>query len=173
MQNRVQTQNMGEETQLEVKTQESLRETEVIPRSRAINKEVNEQMGTVAKKVQILLSDESNTGGIGQEVKEVAQQQQEAQQEMEKELNKLKSRWTLTRRILGTNRNAVRTLEQIREKNKERIKTVERLRLQAGSEGNQLQETEQALEIQNEYLTQLIETEKENEGFWGWVRNLF
>ena len=92
--NQVQTQNQGEDQQLQINTQEqeSLQANEESVGTQGRSENARQHMSVVAETVEELLTTQGAKGGIGQQVSEVAREQQQAQQEIEGELDKLEAR---------------------------------------------------------------------------------
>ena len=105
VQNQVKTQNAGEDSQLNVNTQENLQVNED---SQGRSDTARQHMSNVAQKVEELLNDEEAQGGIGQQVKIIAQQQKQAQGEITGQLNKLESRQGLMKKLFGADQKAIK-----------------------------------------------------------------
>ncbi len=175
VQNRVVTQNAGEESQLKVSTQESLQNNEEVLTMQARGGSVKENMGEVAQKVQQLLSDEETNVGIGPKVREIAQQQAEAQEEIEDEVSKIESRQGLTKKLFGTDHKAVKNLKQQVEQNQVRVQSLQELQNQTANQAEeaQIQELTQVLLSQNEALEEQIQAEEKVGSIFGWLIKLF
>ncbi len=175
VQNRVITQNAGEESQFKVNTQESLQNNEEVLTMQARGGSVKENMGEVAQKVQQLLSDEEPNTGIGPKVREIAQQQAEAQGKIEDEVSKIESRQGLTKKLFGTDYKAVKNLKQQVEQNQVRVQSLQELQNQTTNqaEETQIQELTQVLLSQNEALEEQIQAEEKVGSIFGWLIKLF
>ncbi|MBU2592518.1 MAG: hypothetical protein ABH867_04405 [Patescibacteria group bacterium] len=186
-QNQVQTQNQGEDQQLQVATQEqeSLPEGQdeenegqakgqpksVSPRSET----AREHISVVAQTVEELLTTQGAKGGIGQQVSEVAKEQQQAQQEIEGELDKLEARRGWTRKLFGPDYKAIKNLNQQMKRNRPRIRQLEQLQTQVTNQTDQaqIQEAVQALIGQNTALEEQIRAEEQVGSLLGWLFKLF
>jgi hypothetical protein len=179
-QNQVTTQNQGEDSQLKVTTQnkESLgtnqgtgsQGTESLNR----NETATENMSEVAEQVQELLQVKTK-GGIGDQVRQVAQEQDKAQTQIQEQVSKLNSKGKIARFLTGTDRQAVKALKQQMEQNQLRIQQLEELQNQLTNEGDitQVQETIQLLTDQNTSLQDRVNMEEKSNGFFGWLIKLF
>lgn len=186
-QNQVQTQNQGEDQQLQVATQEqeSLQEGQDEesegqaggqPKSASSRSETARQhMSAVAQTVEELLTTQGARGGIGQQVSAVAKEQQQAQQEIEGELDKLEARQGWMKKLFGPDYKAIKNLNQQMEQNRLRIQQLTQLQNQVANEADetQLQETIQALVEQNTALQDQIEAEEQVGSLFGWLIRLF
>ena len=186
-QNQVQTQNQAEEQQLQVVTQEqeSLQEEQdeenegqakgqpksVSPRSET----AREHMSVVAQTVEELLITQGAKGGIGQQVSEVAREQQQAQQEIEGELDKLEAKQGWMKKLFGPDYKAIKNLNQQIERNKLRTRQLEQLQTQVANQADQtqIQEAVQALIEQNTALEEQIQAEEQVGSLFGWLIKLF
>jgi len=174
-QNRVNTQNQGEDSQLQVNTQEEEgageRQGEGLQNR---NQNAIENMSEVAKQVQLLLQTRT-TGGIGEQVRLIAQKQNQAQTQIQDQINKLESKGKLARFLTGTNYGAIKNLKQQLEQNQLRIEQLEQLQNQLSSQGDitMVQETIQALIEENTSLQELITAEEKTLSLFGWLFKLF
>jgi len=185
--NQVQNQNQGENSQLQVNTQEqeNLEEgqdeenegqAKGQPKSVSPRSEVaREHMSVVAQTVEELLTTQGAKGGIGQQVSEVAREQQQAQQEIEGELDKLEARKGWMKKLFGSDYKAIRNLNQQTERNRLRIRQLEQLQTQVANQADQTQTQEavQALVEQNTALEEQIQVEEQVGSLFGWLFKLF
>jgi hypothetical protein len=174
-QNQVETQNQGEDSQLQVNTQEQENLEEGQSEGLQTRSQIAIQnMSEVAKQVQLLLQIRT-TGGIGEQVRQIAQEQNQAQEQIEQEVNKLESKSKFAKFLSGTDYGAVKNLKQQLEQNQLRIKLLEQLQNQLSNEGDstQVMETIQALVQENTALQELIAAEENTFGLFGWLFKLF
>ncbi len=172
VQNQVKTQNAGEDSQLNVNTQESFQANEG---SQSRSDTARQNMSSVAQKVEELLNDEGTQGGIGQQVKAIAQQQKKAQGEITGQLNKLESRQGLMKKLFGADRKAIKNLKQQMEQNQLRIQQLQEMQNQVMSQAEeiQVQDLVQALVEQNTALEDQIQAEGQVSSVFGWFFRLF
>lgn len=164
-QNQVQTQNQGEEQQLSVKTQES----------EQLNLDVTQSLTKVSDQVHQLIDTVGAKGGIGQQVKVIAQDQLKIQDQIKSDFEGLNSRGALTRLLVGSDKKLTQSLEQKMEQNRLMIQQLEELKLQIKNSGDlqQLQETIDLMIYQNTSLQNKIGKENKVNGMFGWLVNLF
>ena len=176
-QNQVETQNQGESDQLNVNTQEQEQEGEETetnkPNSRSQN--ARDHMSSVSVYVEELLAMPDRQGGIGQQVRVIAQEQNQVQQQIGDELTTLENKSTLRKRLFGTDYKAVRNLEGLIEQNQLRIQQLEHLQIQTQnqSEQVQIQAAIEALIQQNTALQEQVQAELNYKSLFGWLMNYF
>lgn len=174
-QNQVNTQNQGDDSQLQVNTQEqeSLGDGQGEGLQNR-NQNAIQNMSEVAKQVQQLLQVRT-TGGIGEQVRQIAQEQNQAQTQIQEQLNKLGSKGKLAKLLTGTDYGAVKNLKQQLEQNRLRIRQLEQLQNQLSNQGDitMVQETIQALIQENTSLQERIIAEEQTKSLFGWFFRLF
>lgn len=158
VQNQVQTQNQGEDTALQVKTEEAL----------------TDQHG-VSSAVQSLLAMPDRKGGIGSEVRTIAQAQQQDQLTLDKQLAEFNSRPSFMNKLFGADKETLKELKRIQEQNQLRIKNLEQLRTQTTNQGelDQLELAIEAMVAQNTSLADQIGAAEAHPGIFGWIFRLF
>ncbi|MFH0863807.1 MAG: hypothetical protein V1858_01810 [Candidatus Gottesmanbacteria bacterium] len=174
-QNQINTQNKGEDSQLQVNTQEQENLGDGQGEGLQIRSQTAAQnMSEVAKQVQQLLQAKT-TGGIGEQVKQVAQEQNQAQAQIQKQLNKLDSKGKLARLFTGTDYTAVKNLKTQLEQNQLRVRQLEQLQTELFNQGEitMVQETIQALIQENTFLQEIITAEEQVKSLLGWLFRLF
>ena len=164
--NQVQTQNIGEDNQLQVNTQESLQNRSDTARL---------HMSSVAKAVEELLENKDSLGGIGQQVRQIAQEQKQSQQDVSDSLDKLQSRPGLLKKLLGSDLKAIRNLNQQIEQNQSRIDILQQLQVQLTNQADQtqVQQLIQSLVSQNTALQNQVQAEEQIGSLFGWLAKLF
>lgn len=179
--NQIKTQNQGEDSQLKVenKEEEKLGETEdgddkskgESPRSDT----AKENMSDVAKKVEELLTTESAQGGIGEQVRQVAQEQKQAQESIQTELEKIDGRGNFLKTLIGPNYQALKNMQKQMEQNQSRIEELEQLMDQLTDQEDitLVQETILTLTEQNSSLQDRIALEEQTRSMLGWLFKLF
>jgi hypothetical protein len=164
-QNKIETNNQGEEKQLSVKNKEN--EQLIEP--------VSESLSKVSTKIQELVEIFWNKTDIGQEVKEMAQGQGKIQGEIKTYVDKLNSRGTLSKFFIGSDKKIIKSMNQKIEQNRVTIQQLEELKLQTNNSNDlqQLQETVELMTNQNNSLQNKISEENKSNGVFGWLINLF
>jgi len=172
VQNQVKTQNAGEESQLNVNTQESLQTNEGSQNKSDV---ARQNMSIVSQKVEEILEEEKSDKGIGQQVKTIAQEQKQAQGEIEGQIHKLNARQGLMKKLFGADQKAIKNLQQQMEQNQLRIQQLQELQNETTNqaEENQIQELTQSLVEQNTALEDQIQAEEQVGSLFGWLIKLF
>jgi len=174
-QNQVKTQNQNEDSQLKVNTQEqeSLGEEQGTG-SQNRNQNAVQNMSEVAKQVQQLLQVRT-TGGIGEQVRQIAKEQNQAQTKIQEQLKQLDTKGKLARFLTGTDYGVVKNLKTQLEQNLLRIEQLTQLQNQLSNQGDitTVQETIQALTNQNTTLQDKINLEEQSGSLFGWLFKLF
>lgn len=178
-QNRLKNQNEGDDVQIQVKSQEQ--ESEVSSKdgegkgisSRSEN--AREHMSVVAAKVEELLTNRPVKGGIGEQVSKIAQEQKEAQQQIQANFEKIEKRSGIVKFIIGLDFNALKNMQRIIEQNQVRIQELAQLKSQLTNQGDidKVQEAIQALVDQNVALQDRIDLEERSSGLFGWIFRFF
>jgi len=172
--NQVKTQNAGEDSQLQVNTQEE----ENLGDGQGIGSQSAglsaEHMSEVAKQVQTLLQVRT-TGGIGQQVRQIAQAQNQAQTQIQAQLDKLETKGKLARFLTGTDFEAVKSLQQQIVENQLRIQELTALATQLTNQSDiaAVKATIQALIQENVALQDKIVAEIQTRSLFGWFFRLF
>lgn len=156
--NEVKTKNQGEEKQIEVKTEESEELTQ------KVSDQVHELIDTVGVKK-----------GIGQQVKEIAQNQIKTQENIKSSLAQLQLRKYFVKFFIGSDKKAVKDAEEQLEQSKLIIQQLEELKLKTKNTADiqQLQETIDLITYQNTSLQEKIDVENQSKGMFGWLLKLF
>ncbi|MFH1832775.1 MAG: hypothetical protein ABH816_01220 [Candidatus Levyibacteriota bacterium] len=173
-QNQVQTQNQGEDKQIQTQNQEqeSLGDGQGEGLQNRNQKAV-QSMSMVAQKAQELLQIRT-TGGIGEQVKQIAQEQNQAQTQIQAEFKKVESRGKLLKLLIGSDYQALKNMQKQMEQNQLRIQQLEQLQNQLTNQGDiiMVQETIQALTEQNTALQDSVNLEEQSGSLLGWLFKL-
>ena len=138
------------------------------------NEKALENMSEVAKYVQQLLQTKT-TGGIGEQVREVARKQNQAQEQIEEELTKLDSKSKLARLLTGTDHGAIKNIKAILVQNRVRINQLEQLQNKLTNQADlkMIKETIQAIIEENASLQERVGTEEQSRSLLGWFFKFF
>ncbi len=179
-QNQTSTQNKGEESNLQINTQEqeNLSRSEEVTGTKSASPRSStaiQQMSVVAGKVEELLTTIGAQGGIGEEISKVAQSQKNAQTKINNELEKIDKRGNIVKKIIGPDYQALKNMEQLMEQNRLRIQQLEQLKNQVYNygESTMIQETIQTLTDQNIALADKISLEEKTGSLFGWFFKFF
>ena len=173
--NQVQTQNSGEDQELMVQTTEQ-EEDRVGTKSAAPRSEnALENMSEVASGVEEILTTRTLSGGIGDQVRLIAQEQKQSQEQVQEQINKVDDRKAFLKLLIGPDYKALNNIEKQIEQNSLRIEALTELKNQLVNSGDieMVQETINALIEQNVSLQELVEGENSEGSLLGWLIRLF
>ena len=172
-----QTENQGEDQQQSIAQEQESSQSgqDETDESKGRSETARQHMSMVAQAVEELLTTQGAKGGIGQQISEVARQQQQAQQDIGGQLDKLEARRGWMKTLFGPDYKAIKNLEQQMEQNQLRIRQLEQLQAKVTNEAEQtqIQEVIQALIEQNTALQEQIQAEEQAGSLLGWLFKLF
>lgn len=176
-QNQVQTENQGTDQRLQIQTQEQAQTKATQGGMMGVqnrSQNANENMSAVAEKVQDLLQIRESSG-IGEQIKQIAQEQSGAQDVIEHNTEKIRSRGVFQKFLIGSDYGAIKALKAQLELNQLRIAQLEDLKMQLiGTEdGITVQSTIDVLVQQNDSLYEQIESEEKVKSMFGWMFRYF
>ena len=173
IENKVQTQNQGEDSQLQVNTEEKLG-TEATMSMGTRSEKAIENMSEVAKQVQGMLEIRT-TGGIGDQVRVVAKEQNQAQVMIQEHVMKMETKSEMLKKLFGPDYKSLSSLSQLIEENTLRIEQLQELltQVQNYSDRTQIEATIQSIVSQNTALNNLIQEEAQTRSMFGWLMRLF
>jgi len=188
--NQVKTQNAGESSELDVRTEQtntsgidededgeaaSQGKNERQIKLQILSTNSQEKMSIVSQKVKELLASEDRQGGIGEEVREIARSQNQAQEKIQTQAAKMASRSGLLKKLIGPDLKAVGNLKQELTQNQLRVEKLKELKTEVvnKAEETQIQETVEALVEQNTALENQINEEESAPSVFGWLVRLF
>ncbi|OGD08683.1 hypothetical protein A2397_04695 [Candidatus Amesbacteria bacterium RIFOXYB1_FULL_44_23] len=169
--NEVTTQNQGQDSKLQIETNES-QMTRSASAEGAANRSQNavQNMSLVAQKVQEMLQIRT-TGGIGDQVRQIARDQNQAQTQTQNQLQRIDSKGGVAKFFFGPDYGAIKELQGLTEQNRLRIQQLQQLQTQLANSGDQtlIQATIQALEQQNTSLQNRLNAENQTFSLFGWL----
>ncbi|MFZ2025067.1 MAG: hypothetical protein WAV51_02205 [Microgenomates group bacterium] len=173
VQNAVQTQNQGEDSQLQISTEEKLG-TEAGNSMDTRSENAKQNMSEVAKQVQGMLEIRT-TGGIGDQVREVAREQNQAQEKIQEHVMKMEAKNQMLKKLFGPDYKSLTSLTQLIEENTVRIEQLQELLIQVQNyaDRTQIEEAIQSIVSQNTALNSLIQEEAQTRSMFGWLMRLF
>lgn len=129
----------------------------------------------VANAVQEMLKVADRNGGIGQQVKAIAQMQTQNQEKLEVSLQKVQNRSSFTKFFVGPNYSEINNAKKILEQNKEQIKQLIQTRNQLTNQGDAQNLTQQiqTLEQVNLEIENSLETAQTGFSLFGWMFRMF
>ena len=174
--NQNQVQNIGEEAKVQNQVRNTGEETQVQNQEneRVQNKDsvVSEQRrSNVASAVQEMLKVADRSGGLGQEIRLIAQAQNENQEKVEGSIAKLQSRSGLAKFFLGANNKEVENAKEILIQNQEQIRQLIEIKnqLQNKAEQNILEEQINVLEQNSAEIDLVLQKENKVFSLLGWL----
>lgn len=174
-----QVMNQGENTQIQTQEQNT-DQVQDSGKSKNDSKgksgsEVSEQRRSeVANAVQAMLQIADRDGGIGKQVRVIAQNQNQNQLKLEQDVEKIQSRGNITKFFFGANYGEINDAKKTLEQNKEQIRQLNQARNQLSNQGDQQQLTEQirVLEQANQDIETLITDAQKGFSLFGWLNKL-
>ena len=129
----------------------------------------------VANAVQAMLQIADRNGGIGQQVREIAQTQTQNQEKLEAGLAKVQSRSKLAKFFFGPNYGEIKNAEKLLTQNQEQIAQLNQLKAQVANEGDAQSLTEQiqVLEQANAEIQNSLDQSQQGFSLLGWAFKLF
>ena len=130
---------------------------------------------SVAQQVQKILSEEPASGGIGEQVREVARAQGVSQENIEKHLSKVEERSEILKSIFGSNSKSLNALKKEMEQNRVRVQQLEQLKLKLTNQGEitNVQEMITLMQEEQVALQDKVTLEESNVGFFGRLVSFF
>ncbi len=177
-QNETLTENQSENRKLQVGDQgqeKEASEASSTPRSFNRSQTAEEHMSTVAQYVQQLLSDSDRMGGIGQQVKVITKNQNQAQLQIEDQYNQMANRPRLLKALIGPDYSAMKSLEQQIFQSQIRIHKLQQIQTQLSSPSDitTVQSAIRALVQQNASLQTSISNQQQTFSLLGWLFSRF
>jgi hypothetical protein len=161
------TQNMGEEQQLQIQTQEEM----------MLQDGEGEGMeeGRISRALNKLEQLKDLKGTLGQELGEIATAQTRAQEKIQDSLTKLQKKSSFAKRLFGPDYQALKGLQSEFEGNQLRIQALQELMIQTENEAeaSELQLAIDAFLEQNTSLETQIQEEEAIPSIFGWFARLF
>ncbi len=166
IQNQNQVKNQGEVNKIQMSQQQGTQSETATATQRRSN---------VANAVQEMLQVANRNGGIGQQVKTIAQTQTQNQEKLEASLQKVQSRVGLAKFFVGPDYDEISNAKKILEQNKEQIEQLNQVKNQLANQGDQQILTEQikTLEQSNLEIENSLGTAQKGFSLFGWMFRMF
>jgi hypothetical protein len=128
----------------------------------------------VANTVQELLQIADRNGGIGQQVRIIAQNQVQNQEELEKSLQQIQNRSKFVKFFVGPNYNEINKAKKILEQNREQINQLNQIKNQINDQNDiqNLNQQIQVLEQINLEIENFLETSQKGFSLFGWLSKI-
>lgn len=177
-QNRVM--NQGENTQIQtqeqnvVETQNNNVTADKSNKGKSGSNPSEQRRSQVANAVRAMLQVADREGGIGQQVRVIAQNQNQNQVKLEQNIEKIQSRGGFAKFFVGPNYGEIKDTQKTLEQNKEQIRQLNQIRTQLSNQGDQQQLAEQIriLEQTNQEIEILLTNAQKGFSLFGWLNKL-
>lgn len=138
-------------------------------------KESEERKSAVALAVQEMLQVADRVGGIGEQVRVVAQNQVKVQAELETKLENIEKQSGLSKFFFGPKYGEIKVAKEILVQNREQITQLNELKLEISNEADQkiLMEQIELLERANMEIEASIDASKNSFSLFGWLAKVF
>jgi hypothetical protein len=172
--------NQGENTQIQTQEQNAVEtksdannKTNQGKSDSSINPSVQKR-SQVANAVQAMLQIADRNGGIGQQVRVIAQSQTQNQTKLEANIEKIQSRGGFAKFFVGPNYGEIKNAQKTLEQNKEQIRQLNQIRVQLSNQGDQQQLVAQIriLEQANLEIENSLTDAKGGFSLFGWLNKL-
>lgn len=136
---------------------------------------LEQRRSTVADAVQEMVKVAERNGGVGQEIKTIAQAQVQNQEKLETSLQKVQSRSGFAKFFVGPNYGEINNAKKLLEQNREQIKQLDEVQNQLAnkSDKQKLMEQVQLLEQTNQEIENSLNTSQKGFSLFGWFFRLF
>lgn len=171
--------NQGEDTQIQTQEKNTAQvkdgeKKDKINEKKTDTEQSEQRKSQVAIAVQAMLQIADRDIGIGQQVRIIAQNQNQNQIKLEKNVEKIQSRGGFAKFFIGPNYGEIKDAEKTLEQNKEQIRQMNQIRTQLSNEGDQQQLAEQikVLEQYNQEIESLLSAAQDGFSLFGWLNNI-
>ncbi|MFA6919140.1 MAG: hypothetical protein WC244_03480 [Patescibacteria group bacterium] len=168
IQDQNQVRNQGEASQLQNSQQQGTQEKNGTTTA-------TQRRSQVANAVQEILQVAERNSGVGQQIRTIAQDQNQNQEKIEASLKKVQSRGGFAKFFIGANYGEINNTQKLLEQNREQIKQLNQIKNQLTNQGDvhiltqQIQTLEQAdLQIEN-----LLQNVQKGFSLLGWMFKMF
>lgn len=129
----------------------------------------------VANAVQEMLQVAERNGGIGEQIRVIAQNQNQNQEKIENSLLQVQSRKTFTKFIVGPNYGEINNAQKMLEQNRQNLEQLNQIRNQIVDQvdSQQLLEQIQVLEQANLEIEDSLESAQKGFSLFGWLFKVF
>jgi hypothetical protein len=165
-----QERNQGEDLQLQNREQEQVQKQD-----ESGDPIMQQKRSQVANAVQEMLQVADRVGGIGQQVRVIAQAQNQNQEKIETSLEKVKTRNRFVKFLIGPDYTEVSKAVKVLEQNREQVNELKQIKEQVENmeDGQILENQAEILEKVNLELEKEISESQKGFSLFGWVARLF
>lgn len=139
------------------------------------NGNLTQRRSQVANAVQEMLQVAERNGGVGEQIRTIAQNQNQNQEKIESSLAKVQNRNSLIRFIAGPNYGEINNAQKILEQNRQHIEQLNQIKNQIANQVDQQQLLEQIqlLEQSNLEVEGSLEDAQKGFSLLGWLFKVF
>lgn len=168
VQNQNQVKNQGEAGQLQNSQQQGTQNKNGIATA-------TQRRSQVANAVQEMLQVAERNSGVGQQIRTIAQNQNQNQVKIEASLEKVQSRSGFAKFFIGANYGEINNAQKLLEQNREQIKQLDQIKNQLANQGDAQTLTEQiqTLEYANLQIDDSLQSAQKGFSLFGWMFRLF
>jgi hypothetical protein len=136
---------------------------------------LTQRRSQVANAVQEMLQVAERNGGVGEQIRTIAQNQNQNQEKIESSLAKVQNRNSLIRFIAGPNYGEINNAQKILEQNRQHIEQLNQIKNQIANQVDQQQLLEQIqlLEQSNLEVEGSLEDAQKGFSLLGWLFKVF
>jgi len=129
----------------------------------------------VANAVQQMLQVADRNSGIGQQVKVIAQAQNQNQEKLQIGIEKIQNRNRFVKFLIGPNYSEIKNAQKLLEQNREQIDQLNQIKTQLSNQSDVqiLTEQIQILEQVNAQIEETLQNEQKGFSLFGWLVRLF
>lgn len=165
-------------TSTAVQAQQQLRDgsgTSTDDRGEQSSATAQQRRSQVANAVQVMLQLSDKNGGIGQQIRTIAQSQTQNQEKLETSLAKVQNRGAVAKFLFGPNYGEINNAEKTLEQNREQIRQLNQIKDQLANQADQQQLAEQIslLEKNNLQISESLADAQQGVSLFGWLNRLF
>lgn len=173
-----QVKNQGEESQIQTQEQNTVQTQDgtssKTSKGKASSNLSEQRRSEVANAVQTMLQIADRDGGIGNQVRIIAQNQNQNQTKLEQNVEKIQDRGGFAKFFIGADYGEIKDAKKTLEQNKEQIKQMNQIKNQLSNQGDQQQLTEQikVLEQADQEIENLLNESESGFSLFGWLNKL-
>lgn len=170
--------NQGESTQIQTQEQNTIQAqdgtVEKTNKGKSSSNPSEQRRSQVANAVQAMFQVADQNGGIGQQVRTIAQNQNQNQVKLEQNVEKIQSRGGFAKFFVGPNYGEIKNAQKTLEQNREQIRQLNQIGTQLSNQGDQRQLTKQIriLEQVSQEIETLLTDAQSGFSLFGWLNKL-
>lgn len=170
--------NKGEESQIRTQDQNEIQtgseKDSVNGNEKTTGSQAGQKKSQVASAVQEMLKIADRNGGIGQQVRIIAQNQNQNQENLGKNVENIQSRGGFMKLLVGPDYGQIKDSQKILEQNKEQIRQLNQIKTKLSNEEDeqQLQQQIMILEQANQEIASELEKTQTGFSLFGWLNKI-